>query len=109
MARKDADPDPSLGPAVTPVHIGGDSILDRLLPNKDGEGYRLDSSGRRMTIIFELDQTRTTFLDMFELAIPMFQQVGIDAQIRPMDRSLWETRVRNGREFSGSAARSARH
>lgn len=33
MARKDADPDPSLGPAVTPVHIGGDSILDRLLPH----------------------------------------------------------------------------
>ena len=82
---------------------GANAILDRLLPNKDGEGYRLDPSGRRMTIIFELDQTRTTFLDMFELVIPMFQQVGIDAQIRPMDRSLWETRVRNGREFDATA------
>ncbi len=34
MARKDDDaPDPSLGPTVTPVHIGGDSIVDRLLPH----------------------------------------------------------------------------
>ncbi len=69
-------------------------MLDALIPNKDAEGYRLDAEGRRVTIIFELDQTRTTFLDMFELAIPMFQAVGIDAQMRTMDRSLWEKRVR---------------
>jgi len=79
------------------------AILDRLLPEKDSEGYRLDSQGRRVSIIFELDQTRTTFLDMFQLAIPMFQAVGIDAQSRTMDRSLWETRVREGREFDATA------
>lgn len=79
------------------------TMLDALLPEKDSEGYRLDSQGRRVSIIFELDQTRTTFLDMFQLAIPMFQQVGIDAQIRTMDRSLWETRVREGREFDATA------
>ena len=79
------------------------AILDTLLPEKDGEGYRLDSQGRRVSIIFELDQTRTTFLDMFQLVIPMFQAVGIDAQIRTMDRSLWETRVREGREFDATA------
>ena len=78
-------------------------ILDGLLPNKDGEGYRLDEQGRRLSIIFELDQTRTTFLDMFELAVPMFQAVGIDAQVRSMDRSLWEERVRRGREFDATA------
>lgn len=33
MARKDATHDPTLGPAVTPVHIGGDSIVDRLAPH----------------------------------------------------------------------------
>src|SRR5690606_36175015 len=78
-------------------------ILDTLLPNKDGEGFRLDEQGRRVSIIFELDQTRTTFLDMFELAVPMFQAVGIDAQVRSMDRSLWEERVRRGREFDATA------
>lgn len=79
------------------------SMLDAIIPNKDGENYRTDAEGRRVTIIFELDQTRTTFLDMFELAIPMFQAVGIDAQIRTMDRSLWETRVRRGREYDATA------
>src|SRR5690606_23180815 len=33
---------------------------------------------------------------------PMYQAVGIDAQVRTMDRSLWETRVRNGREFDAT-------
>ncbi|QQM29809.1 ABC transporter substrate-binding protein [Martelella lutilitoris] len=79
------------------------AILDEILPNKDSEGFRLDSEGRRVTIIFEIDQVRTTFLDMFQLAIPNFRDVGIDAQIRTMDRSLWETRVRHGREFDATA------
>ncbi|MET3896581.1 peptide/nickel transport system substrate-binding protein [Devosia sp. UYZn731] len=79
------------------------TMLDALIPNKDGEGYRQDEQGRRVSIIFEIDQTRTTFLDMFELAIPMFQAVGIDAQMRTMDRSLWEERVRRGREYDATA------
>ena len=79
------------------------AMLDEIIPDRDGENYRLDSEGRRLSIIFEIDQTRTTFLDMFELAIPMFQAVGIDAQMRTMDRSLWETRVRHGREYDATA------
>jgi len=78
-------------------------MLDAIVPERDGDGYRLDPSGRRLSILFEIDQVRSTFIDMFELAIPMFQAVGIDAQIRTMDRSLWETRVRNGRDFDASA------
>ena len=78
-------------------------MLDAIIPEKDGEGYRLDAEGRRVSIFFEIDQTRTTFLDMFELAIPMFQAVGIDAQMRTMDRSLWEERVRRGRDYDATA------
>src|SRR5690606_13649107 len=78
-------------------------MLDALIPEKDGEGYRLDKEGRRVSIIFEIDQTRTTFLDMFELVIPMFRQVGLDVQMRTMDRSLWEERVRRGRSFDATA------
>ena len=78
------------------------ALLDTLLPDKDGDGYRLESSGRRLALIFEIDQTRTTFVDMLQLAIPMLQAVGIDAQMQTMDRSLWETRVRNGREFDAT-------
>lgn len=79
------------------------ALLDELVPERDNDGFRLDPAGRRLSIIFEIDQARSTFLDMFELAIPMFQAVGIDAQMRTMDRSLWETRVRQGREFDASA------
>ncbi|MBV9812517.1 MAG: ABC transporter substrate-binding protein, partial [Acetobacteraceae bacterium] len=78
-------------------------MLDAIVPKRDGEGYRLDASGRRLTITFELDQSRTVFLDMFQLAIPMFKEVGLDVQMRPMDRSLWETRVRQGRDFDATA------
>lgn len=79
------------------------AMLDEILPEKDSEGYRLDKNGNRLTIVFEIDQARSTFLDMFELALPNFQAVGIDAQMRTMDRSLWETRVRGGRDFDASA------
>lgn len=78
-------------------------MLDAIVPNKDSNGLRLDAKGRRLTITFELDQSRTVFLDMFQLVIPMFKDVGLDAQMRPMDRSLWETRVRQGRDFDATA------
>jgi peptide/nickel transport system substrate-binding protein len=79
------------------------AMLDKIVPKRDGDGVRLDEKGRRLSIIFELDQSRTVFLDMFQLVIPMFKAVGIDAQMRPMDRSLWETRVRQGRDFDATA------
>lgn len=83
--------------------VRANEMLDAIVPNRDSAGFRLDAAGRRLSIIFEIDQTRTTFVDMFELALPMFEAVGIAAQMRTMDRSLWETRVRNGREFDASA------
>ncbi len=78
-------------------------LLDTLVPKRDGAGFRLDEKGRRLSIIFEIDQSRIVFMDMFQLVIPMFKAVGIDAQLRPMDRSLWETRVRQGRDFDATA------
>lgn len=79
------------------------ALLDAILPERGPDGIRLDASGRPVSIIFEIDQSRTTFVDMFELALPMMQAVGVDAQMRTMDRSLWETRVRNGRDFDATA------
>ena len=79
------------------------AMLDKIVPKRDTSSFRLDEKGRQLTIVFELDQARTIFLDMFQLAIPMFKAVGIDAQMRPMDRSLWETRVRQGRDFDATA------
>jgi len=79
------------------------AMLDQLVPKRDDQNFRLDEKGRRLTVIFEIDQARAVFLDLFQLVIPMFQAVGIDAQMRTMDRSLWETRVRQGRDFDATA------
>jgi peptide/nickel transport system substrate-binding protein len=79
------------------------ALLDTIIPKRDGQNFRLDEKGRRVSVIFEIDQSRTVFLDLFQLVIPMFQAVGIDAQMRTMDRSLWETRVRQGRDFDATA------
>ncbi|MBY4592910.1 ABC transporter substrate-binding protein [Rhizobium redzepovicii] len=79
------------------------AMLDTLIPKRDDQSFRLDEKGRRLTVIFEIDQARAVFLDLFQLVIPMFQAVGIDAQMRTMDRSLWETRVRQGRDFDATA------
>jgi peptide/nickel transport system substrate-binding protein len=78
------------------------AMLDAIVPKRDGSNFRLDEKGRRLTIIFEIDQARTVFLDMMQLVMPMFQAVGIDSQFRSMDRSLWETRVRQGRDFDAT-------
>lgn len=81
------------------------ALLDKILPNKDGEGFRQDEKGKRVTVIFEIDQARTTFLDIFQLALPMFHAVGVDVQMRSMDRSLWEVRVRQGIDYDATAHR----
>ena len=92
---------PSSTPSTTPTPPTRSST--RCCRTRTARATGSTAQGRRLSIIFELDQTRTTFLDMFQLVIPMFQAVGIDAQIRTMDRSLWETRVRDGREFDATA------
>ncbi len=77
-------------------------LLDTILPNKDGEGYRLLENGNRLTVVFEIDQARQTFVDAFQLVLPMFRAVGIDTQMRSMDRSLWTVRVREGGEYDAT-------
>lgn len=77
-------------------------ILDGIIPEKDGEGYRLMENGERLTMIFEIDQVRQVFVDSFQLVLPMLRNIGIDAQMRTMDRSLWEVRVRQGGEYDAT-------
>ncbi|HVY17745.1 MAG TPA: ABC transporter substrate-binding protein [Rhodopila sp.] len=78
------------------------AMLDKIIPNKGDDGIRLDKNGKKLTITFEIDNARAVFIDMLQLVVPMFQAVGIDAQVRTMDRSLWETRVRQGRDFDAT-------
>ena len=74
-------------------------LLDKAAPKKDADGFRLDSSGRRITMVFEADQARLEMVDMQQLIMPMLKVVGIDGQLRLIDRSLWEVRVRENMDY----------
>ncbi len=80
-------------------------FLDKAAPEKDSEGFRLDSSGRRITIVFEQDQNRLEMVDMMQLIMPMLKDVGIDGQLRLMDRSLWEVRIRENMDYDATTNR----
>lgn len=69
---------------------------------RDREGYRLGPDGKRITIVFEIDAARPMFIDIAELLRGYWQQVGIDVQVRTMDRSLWEVRVRENAEHDAT-------
>jgi peptide/nickel transport system substrate-binding protein len=80
-------------------------LLDKVVPKKDADGFRLDSSGRRVTIVFETDQNRQAIVDMLQLVMPMLKAVGIDGQLRLMDRSLWEVRIRQNMDYDATTNR----
>ncbi|MDR2535305.1 MAG: ABC transporter substrate-binding protein [Treponema sp.] len=75
------------------------------LTKRDSEGFRLRPDGKRVGFIFEIDSGRNEFVEIVELLQIYLKQVGIDAQIRTMDRSLWEIRVRSNWEFDATIHR----
>ena len=80
-------------------------FLDKAAPKKDSDGYRFDSSGRRITIVFEQDQNRLEMVDMMQLIMPMLKEVGIDGQLKLIDRSLWEVRIRQNMDYDATTNR----
>lgn len=72
---------------------------------RDTEDFRLGPDGRRISFTLELDNARTEFIDAAGLIQGYWREVGIDTQIRTMDRSLWEVRVRDNSEFDATIHR----
>jgi peptide/nickel transport system substrate-binding protein len=68
--------------------------LDKAYPNKDSEGFRLGPDGNRISIVFDIDSGRTTYIDSLELIKKQWAKVGVEITVKQMDRSLWEQRVR---------------
>ena len=67
--------------------------LDKVLPDKDGDGFRLLPSGERLTFVVEVTgDLDPAFIDSTNLAVGHWQEVGIDASVKPEDRSLLYTR-----------------
>ena len=73
---------------------------------RDSAGFRKGPDGKKISIILEIDQGRTTYIDALELIKPTWAEAGVELIIKTMDRALWEERCR-GRslEFHGSAHR----
>jgi peptide/nickel transport system substrate-binding protein len=68
--------------------------LDKAYPNKDSDGFRLGPDGNRISLVFEIDSGRTTYIDSLELIKKQWAQVGVEITVKQMDRALWEQRVR---------------
>jgi peptide/nickel transport system substrate-binding protein len=70
-------------------------ILDSLgLDQRDAEGYRLLPSGERLTLM--IDAVSGAFISYPEIAErvgQMWREVGVDLQVNPVERSLWQERM----------------
>jgi len=77
--------------------------LDKAYPKKDSAGFRLGPDGKRISIIFEIDSGRTNYVDCLELIKKSWAKVGVEINVKTMDRALWEQRVR-GTDFQYHAS-----
>lgn len=67
-------------------------MLDKIMPKKDGEGYRLDESGKRLTINFMVaDVFGLSYPDVMQMVQQYAKDVGIDIQLRTTDRARLNT------------------
>ncbi len=64
--------------------------LDKVLPEKNEDGFRLRPDGERFTFIVDLILGDTE--DITNLVINQWRALGVDCQAKLMDRSLFETR-----------------
>ncbi len=62
--------------------------LDKVLPNKDGNGMRLRPDGQQFIFTVDVTSLEATWVDVMNLVVGYWAQVGINAQLQPQDRSL---------------------
>lgn len=69
--------------------------LDKVLPDKDGNGFRLKPDGQQLVFIVEVATGGPVApVDEMNLVVGYWQAVGVNAQLRPEDRSLMNQRMR---------------
>ncbi len=66
--------------------------LDKALPQKDGQGFRLGPDGTRFSLIVEIASANKDQIDMMNLVVGHWKRAGIEAQAKVEDRSLLWTR-----------------
>lgn len=66
--------------------------LDKVAPERDGEGFRLDPNGKKISFQVEAASNTNDKVDGMGLVSRHWKDVGIDCQVKPEDRSLFTTR-----------------
>ncbi len=61
---------------------------------RDSAGFRIGPDGKRIAFVMELDANRPMYPEMGDLITRYWRAVGVDAQLKTVDRSLWEVHVR---------------
>jgi len=68
-------------------------MLDAILPDRNASGMRVYPDGSAFTLVLEASEAHgLRFPDVAELVVNYWQQVGVDAQVRVIDRSLLDQR-----------------
>lgn len=67
-------------------------MLDRVLPDKDGNGMRLMANGEPFSFVVEVQADQVERVDACNLVIQYWNAVGVNASLNPEDRSLLYTR-----------------
>ena len=63
--------------------------LDKVVPDKDGSGFRLGPDGERIQISLLTIPAVGDWVDALTLVVQYWQAVGIDAQLQVVDRTLF--------------------
>lgn len=68
--------------------------LDRAFPERDSQGYRMGPDGQRISFTVETSAGfRPDWIDVMELVENYWRDVGVDINVRVIDRTLRDTRV----------------
>lgn len=66
--------------------------LDKVLPNKDADGFRLGSDGKRFSIVFSVSNDLSyggNWVQIAELLIGYWAKVGVDVQLNSMANTVF--------------------
>ena len=78
-----------LAKQYTEYDVGlANEYLDKALPDKDAEGFRLGPDGKRFTFSIEVCDRYPAQVDVLELVRLQWQEVGIDMQVKFEERAL---------------------
>jgi peptide/nickel transport system substrate-binding protein len=63
--------------------------LDKVLPKKDAEGFRLMPDGKRLQCIIQIDNSNKDGTDSMQLVAKYWKEVGVQTEVRVQERNQW--------------------